>query len=165
MCTQAHVYVRAVYEHCTVHEHVLSLMLLHIDLLQCQKRPTTVSKETYYSVKKDLLQCQKRHTKVSKETYYSVKRDLVCVLRDCILMEHAQEEQWKKQDESLGTCMCVYRPTTVSKETYCSVKRDLLQCQKRPTTVSNFFRALLCLDQVHTHIQLAIHLTKHLPNI
>jgi hypothetical protein len=30
------------------------------DLLQCQKRPTTVSKETYYSVKRDLLQCQKR---------------------------------------------------------------------------------------------------------
>ena len=26
----------------------------------CQKRPTTVSKETYYSVKRDLLQCQKR---------------------------------------------------------------------------------------------------------
>jgi hypothetical protein len=26
------------------------------DLLQCQKRPTTVSKETYYSVKRDLLQ-------------------------------------------------------------------------------------------------------------
>jgi hypothetical protein len=25
------------------------------DLLQCQKRPTTVSKETYYSVKRDLL--------------------------------------------------------------------------------------------------------------
>ena len=33
---------------------------------------TTVSKETYYSVKRDLLQCQKRPT-VSKETYYSVK--------------------------------------------------------------------------------------------
>jgi hypothetical protein len=30
-----------------------------------------VSKETYYSVKKDLLQCQKRPTTVSKETYYS----------------------------------------------------------------------------------------------
>jgi hypothetical protein len=30
------------------------------DLLQCQKRPITVSKETYYSVKRDLLQCQKR---------------------------------------------------------------------------------------------------------
>jgi len=73
------------------------------DLLQCQKRPTTVSKETYrreerqdsararesvlsgtipnrvskdtyYSVKRDLLQCQKRPTTVSKETYYSVKR-------------------------------------------------------------------------------------------
>jgi hypothetical protein len=26
---------------------------------QCQKRPTIVSKETYYSVKRDLLQCQK----------------------------------------------------------------------------------------------------------
>jgi hypothetical protein len=24
---------------------------------RCQKRPTTVSKETYYSVKRDLLQC------------------------------------------------------------------------------------------------------------
>jgi hypothetical protein len=61
------------------------------DLLQCQKRPTTVSKETYYracrrsllkatnqkSVKRDLLQCQKRPTTVSKETYYSVKRDLL----------------------------------------------------------------------------------------
>ena len=32
------------------------------DLLQCQKRPIQVSKETYYSVKRDLL--------VSKETYY-----------------------------------------------------------------------------------------------
>ena len=34
------------------------------DLLQCQKRPTTVSKETHSSVKRDLLQCQKRPTKV-----------------------------------------------------------------------------------------------------
>ena len=32
----------------------------------CQKRPTTVSKETYYGVKRDLLQCQKRPTTVSK---------------------------------------------------------------------------------------------------
>jgi len=37
-----------------------------------QKRPTTVSKETYYSVKRDLLQCQKRPTTVSKETYYTL---------------------------------------------------------------------------------------------
>jgi len=28
-------------------------------LPQCQKRPTTVSKETYYNVKRDLLQCPK----------------------------------------------------------------------------------------------------------
>ena len=46
------------------------------DLLQCQKRPITVSKETYYSVKRDLLQCQNRPITVSKETYYSVKREL-----------------------------------------------------------------------------------------
>jgi hypothetical protein len=30
-------------------------------------RPTIVSKETYYSVKRDLLWCQKRPTIVSKE--------------------------------------------------------------------------------------------------
>jgi len=47
------------------------------DLIKCQKRPITVSKETYYSVKRDLLQCQKRPFTVSKETYYSVKRDLI----------------------------------------------------------------------------------------
>jgi hypothetical protein len=35
----------------------------------CQKRPTTVSKETYYSVKRDLV---------------CVKRDLVCVKRDLV---------------------------------------------------------------------------------
>ena len=33
--------------------------------------------ETYYSVKRDLLQCQKRPITLSKETYYSVKRDLL----------------------------------------------------------------------------------------
>jgi hypothetical protein len=38
------------------------------DLLQCQKRPNTVSKETYCSVKRDLIQCQKRSNTVSKET-------------------------------------------------------------------------------------------------
>jgi hypothetical protein len=47
------------------------------DLIKCQKRPITVSKETYYSVKRDLLQCQKRPITVSKETFYSVKRDLL----------------------------------------------------------------------------------------
>ena len=36
------------------------------DLLQCQKRPITVSKETYYSVKRYLLQCQKRPITVSR---------------------------------------------------------------------------------------------------
>ena len=71
------------------------------DLLQRQKRPTTASKDAAHLThvrKRDLLQCQKRPT---KETY-SVKRDIL---------------------------QCQKRPTTVSKETY---QRDL-QCQKRPT--------------------------------
>jgi hypothetical protein len=37
------------------------------DLAQCQKKPISVSKETYYSVKRELLQCQKRPVTVSKE--------------------------------------------------------------------------------------------------
>ena len=69
------------------------------DLLQCQKRPSTVSKETCYSVKRDLLHCQKRPITESKETYYRVKRDIL---------------QSQK------------RPSTVSKETLYSVKRDQL---------------------------------------
>jgi hypothetical protein len=72
-------------------------------LKECQKRPITVSKDTYYSVKRHLLQCQKRPITVSKETYYSVKRDLL---------------------------QCQKRPITVSKETYNSVKRHLLQTWK-----------------------------------
>ena len=59
-----------------------------------KKRPTTVSKETYYSVKRDLLQCQKSQNipptvrihgispaihmhSLSTCTYYSVKRALL----------------------------------------------------------------------------------------
>jgi hypothetical protein len=76
-------------------------------LLQCQKRPIIVSKETYYSVKRDILQCQKRPI--------TVKRDLLSVKRDLL--------------------QCQKRPITMSKETYYSVKRDILQCQKRPITV------------------------------
>jgi len=63
-------------------------------LLYCQKRPTILSKETYYTVKRDLLYCQKRPirllysfrlvlllcqkrpTILSKETCFTVKRDL-----------------------------------------------------------------------------------------
>jgi hypothetical protein len=53
------------------------------DLPQCQKRPTTVSKETYYraskclSVSKETYHSVKRDLPVSKETYHSVKRDLL----------------------------------------------------------------------------------------
>jgi hypothetical protein len=37
------------------------------DLIPCQKRPNTVSKETEYRVKRDLIPCQKRPNTVSKE--------------------------------------------------------------------------------------------------
>jgi hypothetical protein len=80
------------------------------DLLQCQKRPTTVSKETYKCdvirglraetgetlvSERDLLQCKKIPTTVSKEPYYSVKREYL------------------------------HNSTIVSKVTYYRVKRDL----------------------------------------
>jgi len=41
---------------CGEEEVPLHLQAQESHLLQCQKRPTTVSKETYYSVKRDLLQ-------------------------------------------------------------------------------------------------------------
>jgi len=48
---------------------------------------------------------------------------------------------------------CQKRPSTVSKETYYSVKRDLLQCQKRPTTVSKetYYSVKRDLLQCHSH--------------
>ena len=74
-----------------------------VSTYQFDKGPTTMSKETYYNVKRDLLQCQKRPTTMSKETYYNFKRDLL---------------------------QCQKRPTTMSKETYYRVTcRTLL----RPT--------------------------------
>jgi hypothetical protein len=42
-----------------------------------QKRPNTVSKETYYSVKRDLLQCEKRPNTVSKERCERNRDDMV----------------------------------------------------------------------------------------
>ncbi len=62
--------------HIYIHVCVCVCVCIHIEnlgvsvpedythVVQCQKRPTTVSKETYYSVKRDLLQCQKGPTTV-----------------------------------------------------------------------------------------------------
>jgi hypothetical protein len=36
---------------------------------ECQKRPTIVSKETYYSVKRDLLQCQEKQRRSNREGF------------------------------------------------------------------------------------------------
>ena len=61
-----------------------------------------MSKETYYSVKRDLLQCQKRPATVSKETCYSVKRDLLAcmghVLQKCVSLLFCVT----------GVCMCLF---------------------------------------------------------
>jgi hypothetical protein len=66
------------------------------DLVQYQKRPTTVSKETHYSVAcvpqaegnlgdvQDRVQCQKRPTTVSKETQYSVGHPVCVCVRLCV---------------------------------------------------------------------------------
>ena len=51
----------------------------------CQKRPTTVSKETYYGVK--------RPTILSKEIYYGVKRDLL-----------VSKETYAKKFQQLQVC-------------------------------------------------------------
>ena len=69
------------------------------DLLQCQKRPTTVSKETYYSGKRDLLQWQKRPTTVSKETYYS---GLLAIIAPPVF---ASPRRFGLQ--CVGVCVCV----------------------------------------------------------
>ena len=47
---------------------LLRARALSLCLRDLQKRPSTVSKETQYSVKRDLVQCQKRPSTVSKET-------------------------------------------------------------------------------------------------
>ncbi len=41
---------------------------INVDAKCAYMRPSTVSKETWYSVKRDLVQCQKRPSTVSKET-------------------------------------------------------------------------------------------------
>jgi hypothetical protein len=86
------------------------------------QRPTTLSKETYYTVKRDLLYCQKRPTILSKETYHTLKRDLLKV-------SGPETHCTVKRD----LLYCQKTPTILSKETYHTVKRDLLYSQKRPT--------------------------------
>ena len=76
-----------------------------------------MSKETYYSVKRDLLQCQKRHTTVSNLSLghggegsrviegSRVKRSGVIGEAEGVSIER-------------DLLVCQKRPTTVSKETY-----------------------------------------------
>jgi len=59
------------------------------DLLQCQKKPTTVSTETYYSVKRDLKWCPNRPSTVSKET---------CVIGGAVIEDDRRQ--------LLYTCRC-----------------------------------------------------------
>jgi len=69
-----------------------------------QKRPTTVSKETYYSVKRDLLQCQKRPT---EERSVRIAR-----VRERAFYQELSLIECQKRP----TTVCQKRPTTVSKE-------------------------------------------------
>ena len=97
---------------CRIHVYRFHIsMCISVFDRQCQKRPSTGSKETQYSaclqysVKRDLLQCQKRPSTVSKETQYRVKRDLV---------------------QCVSVVQCQKRPSTVSKETQYRVKPCLI---------------------------------------
>jgi hypothetical protein len=117
-----------------------------------------MSKETYYSVKRDLLQCQKRPTTVSKETYC---RRLVRVctkihqgrrayltgvirppLRGRIQVGIPPWTRLNPQRPFLllgrrsarvpGEDLGIKDVDLVGSKDLISVKRDLLQCQKRP---------------------------------
>ena len=85
---------------------------------QCQKRPYTQVKETYYIFKKDLRHFPLRHCrgKITLKGFDAVL-NLKPVLLHFLLIPP----------------LCK-RP--VSKEAYKSVKRGLLECQKRPTSIS-----------------------------
>ena len=64
--TRTHIHIRT-----RTHTWYTSKLVRHLSACVLLS-PSTVSKETYYSVKRDLLQCQKRPTPVSKETYSSM---------------------------------------------------------------------------------------------
>ncbi len=81
-----------------------------------------VSKETYDSVQRYLRQCQKRPTTVSKE--------LLMTDNNLLWIVSKETYDSVNRTVSKETYYSGKRPTTVSKETYDSVKRDLLQCQK-----------------------------------
>ena len=61
----------------SVTRHLTTQMSVTSDGAQCPKRPSTESKETYYSVKRDLLQCQKRPMSVASD---GAQDALLCTL-------------------------------------------------------------------------------------
>jgi hypothetical protein len=68
-----------------------------------------MSKETYYSVKRDLLECQKRPTIVSKETYSRVG-PVSAARRSAPGMSYEEEDTSNEEDtcmsyEEEDTCM------------------------------------------------------------
>ena len=86
-----HTYIQ--YIHTYIHTYVrihtcISVFASQKCSIQCQKRPITGSKETYYSVKRDLLQCLVHSQKCSIQRLYTVVKTYsskdfitVCVLR------------------------------------------------------------------------------------
>jgi hypothetical protein len=84
-----------------------------------------VSKETCYSVKRDLLQCQKRPTTVSKEVDTEGVKGRDQNVQPQVELGSVDQERFVY----VLTCskvQCQKRPDTVSKETCSSVKRDLI---------------------------------------
>jgi hypothetical protein len=105
--------------------------------VQCQKRPTTVSKETYYMYNMPASPGPGQLEGEIKNKTWLVAGMCICMyvcmylsvcLSVCVVC--------------LSVCLSVslrvymYNMPASPVRTYYSVKRDLLQCQKRPTTVS-----------------------------
>ena len=55
--------------------HCITLQHTATETMRCQKRPTSMSKETHVDVKRDPRRCQKRPTSMSTETHVDVNRD------------------------------------------------------------------------------------------
>jgi hypothetical protein len=57
---------------------------------QCQKRPTTVSEETYYSVKRDLLQCKTLTFENLLQRSLAPPSHYNAALKGCCLLDHVK---------------------------------------------------------------------------
>jgi hypothetical protein len=105
-----------------------------LGLLQI-KRDLIPIKRDLIPIKRDLLPI-KRDLLPIKRDLLPIKRDLLPIKRDLLPIKRDLLPDLNYQHVIVRYLTTAISPRSLSKETYSSVKRDLLQCQKRPTTVS-----------------------------